>query len=107
LPFSARRNAVEKVKKETRASLSDEHVVIRKRETVLEEVCEIITLPESNPHVSVLEQDHLEIKIPRKVLSQIRSLVKSIASMYCGNSFHNFEHASHVGMCMCDRETIN
>jgi hypothetical protein len=97
LPTSARRNAVEKVGKETRASLSDEHVVIRKRETVLEEVCEIITLPEFNPHVSVLEQDHREIKIPRKVLSQIRSLVKSIASMYCANSFHNFEHASHVG----------
>jgi hypothetical protein len=60
LTSSARRNAVGKVGENARANVADEPIAVP-TDTVLDEVCEIITLPEFNPHVSVHEQDHREI----------------------------------------------
>jgi hypothetical protein len=51
LTISARRYAVEKVEEKARANFDDERIVVP-TDTVLDEVCEIITLPEFNPHVS-------------------------------------------------------
>lgn len=64
----------------------------------LEEVREIITLPEFDTKASH-KQIHLEdMKIPETVVQQLHHLVSSIASMYNKNPFHNFDHASHVVM---------
>jgi hypothetical protein len=60
LTSSARRNAVGKVGENALTNFDDERIVVP-TDTVLDEVCEIITLPEFNPHVSVHEQDHREI----------------------------------------------
>jgi hypothetical protein len=60
LTISARRNAAGKVGEKARATFADERIFVP-TDTVLDEVCEIITLPEFNPHVSVDKQDHREI----------------------------------------------
>jgi hypothetical protein len=49
--ISARRNTVGKVEEYARTNFDDERIVVP-TDTVLDEVCEIITLPEFNPHVS-------------------------------------------------------
>jgi hypothetical protein len=116
LTISARRNAVGKVGENARATFADERIAVP-TDTVLDEVCEIITLPEFNPHVSVHEQDHREIVLSAAgnvcccllmewltvivfrglVNEQLRDLVGKIASMYCvENAFHNFEHVRLV-----------
>lgn len=66
----------------------------------VEEVKEIIALPEfkradSSSHL-VCSPD--EIEIPDVVVGQLCSFVSDIAKMYNNNPFHNFEHASHVLM---------
>ncbi|CAB9521849.1 Receptor-type guanylate cyclase gcy [Seminavis robusta] len=62
----------------------------------LEEVREIITLPEFDHHASL--QNPEDQKIPVEVVEELRLLVSHIASMYNDNPFHNFNHASHVVM---------
>jgi hypothetical protein len=60
--------------------------------TVLEEVSEIITLPNFtmvSSDANVLEE-HVE--------KQLHNYVASIAVLYRNNHFHNYEHASHVTM---------
>jgi hypothetical protein len=114
--ISARRNAVGKVGENARANFADERIAVP-TDTVLDEVCEIITLPEFNPHVSVHEQDHREIVLSAagnvcccllngvahrfvfrcSVTEQLRDLVGKISSMYSvDNAFHNFEHVRLV-----------
>jgi len=67
--------------------------------TLLEEVKEIITLPEfdkkSNKNT---EKEANSIVIPPKAIEELHTYVTSIATMYRNNPFHNFEHASHVMM---------
>ena len=64
-------------------------------QNVLDEVKEIITLP-SEPAKYL--QDPESAILPDEVVAQLRDYVKTIASMYHNNSFHSFEHASHVTM---------
>jgi hypothetical protein len=61
--------------------------------TVLDEVKEIIHLP-SNP--AKYEVDPETIMICPCVLSQLRDFVANISGLYRDNTFHSFEHASHV-----------
>ena len=63
--------------------------------TVLDEVQEIITLPQQ---VVSQEDDLKSVQLEEKVQSQLRAFVSKIGSMYHENSFHSFEHASHVTM---------
>jgi hypothetical protein len=59
----------------------------------LEEVKEIIHLPEFDSKVTKRQKDADTIKIPEVVLDQLKTFVTAIAEMYRDNSFHNFAHA--------------
>jgi class 3 adenylate cyclase len=64
----------------------------------LDEVQEIITLPEFDRSASRNRQDPDTVEISPVVLEQLKMFVTWIASMYRANPFHNFDHASHVLM---------
>ena len=57
--------------------------------TYLEELDEIIELPQHEIDATDVDED--DVVIPAVVLDQLRLLVSEIASMYCRNPFHNFE----------------
>ena len=61
--------------------------------TVLDEVKDIITLP-SKP--AKFNQKPESVELNPIVVTQLRSYVSTIASMYRDHRFHCFEHASHV-----------
>jgi class 3 adenylate cyclase len=64
----------------------------------LEEVQEIITLPEYDATAINNQKNSQNIDLGEAVTEQIRLYVTCIARMYRNNAFHNFEHASHVTM---------
>jgi class 3 adenylate cyclase len=64
---------------------------------VADEVAEFISFPDVDSSASYVDPE--SIQLSSDVLSQLRNYVTTLASMYRGNSFHNFEHASHVTMC--------
>lgn len=66
--------------------------------SVLDEVVEIIHLPEFDVRSARGKVDAEKIELGDSVLQQLRDYVTIIASMYRDNPFHNFEHASHVTM---------
>lgn len=66
--------------------------------TPLEEVQEIIVLPDFDAKAAKKQQDPEIVEIPQDIIKQAHLLVSKIASMYNDNPFHNFEHASHVAM---------
>ena len=61
--------------------------------TVLDEVREIIVLPQEECEYKI---DPQTLELDPSIVSQVQDYVSFIASMYRFNSFHNFEHASHV-----------
>jgi hypothetical protein len=67
-------------------------------QTVLDEVKEIITLPQFDLSSLNIEKDCDHIDMNPKIADQLHDYVWNIASMYRNNPFHNFEHASHVTM---------
>ncbi len=67
------------------------------QEAVLDEVKEVIRLPEYDSKIAAMDED-VSIALPAEVHSQLREYVTAIALMYPENPFHNFQHASHVGM---------
>jgi hypothetical protein len=67
---------------------------------VLEEVTEIIKLPNFDPRAFKDHVDPNTVVLDPKVVSQLKRYVTIIAAMYRNNPFHNFEHASHVAMSM-------
>ena len=60
--------------------------------TQLEEVREIIALPEFDEKAARMQLKPEEVVIPKEVVQQLHNLVGNIASMYNENPFHN---------CMC------
>jgi class 3 adenylate cyclase len=64
----------------------------------LEEVQEIISLPEYDAVAVINQRNSQGIEMEDAVVDQIREYVTCIARMYRKNAFHNFEHASHVTM---------
>jgi class 3 adenylate cyclase len=66
--------------------------------TFLEEVKEIIELPGFDAKKFKDEQSPETVSIDGKVVEQLRDFVTCVATLYRDNSFHNFEHASHVTM---------
>ena len=64
----------------------------------MDEVQEIITLPDFDRTTSRKHQDPETVVIPPAVVEQLKSFVTWIAGMYRNNPFHNFDHASHVLM---------
>jgi len=64
----------------------------------LEDVKEIITLPEFDSKIARQQQDASKNVLPETVVQQVHDFVSCIANMYRDNPFHCFEHASHVLM---------
>jgi Adenylate and Guanylate cyclase catalytic domain len=61
---------------------------------VLDEVCEIITLPKFDELPSQNEMPAYQKQLKPEVVDEVRLYVKSIAHGYHRNHFHNFEHVS-------------
>ena len=59
------------------------------RETPLEEVREIIALPEFDGKAAMKQKDLEKVEIPEDVVQQLHLLVSKIAAMYNANPFHN------------------
>eukprot|EP00538_Stauroneis_constricta_P012496 CAMPEP_0119547406 /NCGR_PEP_ID=MMETSP1352-20130426/1528_1 /TAXON_ID=265584 /ORGANISM="Stauroneis constricta, Strain CCMP1120" /LENGTH=1220 /DNA_ID=CAMNT_0007592327 /DNA_START=199 /DNA_END=3861 /DNA_ORIENTATION=+ len=65
----------------------------------LDEVVEIVNLPEYSETGSSSSRHKASLQpLPKVVVEQLQDYVKTIAQLYRENSFHNFEHASHVTM---------
>lgn len=65
---------------------------------VMDEVCEIITLPQYD-HIPEEDQyDPDDIQLDKNITEQLHDYVCNVAAIYRDNAFHNFEHASHVTM---------
>jgi class 3 adenylate cyclase len=64
----------------------------------LDEVREIITLPEFDSIANCNKTNPETIELPDAVVDQLKMYVTWISSMYRCNPFHNFDHASHVLM---------
>ena len=63
--------------------------------TILEEVTEIIVLPDFDERTT---SSTAEVLLPPAIRAQLHDFVTRIASRYRDNPFHNLEHASHVTM---------
>ncbi|CAB9517992.1 Receptor-type guanylate cyclase gcy [Seminavis robusta] len=63
----------------------------------LDEVCEIIHLPEPGEKTVTWQQPN-DVVIDSAVVDQMREYVSCIAKLYHDNPFHCFDHASHVVM---------
>jgi len=99
----ARREAWESVPRKkglkTQASSNSNRTSSRiEQGTVLEEVKEVIELPDYDDRLSQAPANPASIELNTAVMTQLREYVSLIASMYHGNPFHCFEHASHVTM---------
>jgi len=66
--------------------------------TVLEEVKEVITLPNFDASTFKSMEGPDSIELPSEVMNQLHDYVTKICMMYRNIPFHNFEHASHVTM---------
>jgi hypothetical protein len=62
----------------------------------IEEVKEIITLPQFDRKTAGRQLDVDRVEVPAVVSYQLKDYVKQVADMYRDNAFHNFDHASHV-----------
>jgi hypothetical protein len=66
---------------------------------VLNEVREVIKLPEYNSKYTDTHEDPDSIILDNRIRDQLREYVTAIAATYAdANPFHNFPHASHVAM---------
>jgi hypothetical protein len=68
---------------------------VKKGGTVLDEVVEIIRLPNFSSAASICRAGE-DVKLEDAVVHQLKIYVQTIAQMYNHNAFHNFEHAMHV-----------
>jgi Adenylate and Guanylate cyclase catalytic domain len=92
--IAARREEMKSASKEskrlrqsTKFKLAENHISDIGKKTPLEEVREIITLPEFDGGVKQVNPD--QIKIPQEVVQELHHLVSSIAKLYNKNPFHN------------------
>jgi len=91
----ARRQVLQR-RKTSQAALSAMAGNIGSGTMIVEEVAEIITLPEFDAQACA--GNATSVCLPEKVVEQVHSYVGTVAGMYRDNPFHNFEHASHVTM---------
>jgi hypothetical protein len=79
-------------------SPSDETVPWNRPEgqTVLEEVREIITLPQFDAEAAKKQEDPEKMVLDPAVKDQLHEYVSTLAAMYRDNPFHNYEHARSV-----------
>jgi DNA-binding transcriptional MerR regulator len=77
-----------------------EQQILRRDGMVLDEVQEIVTLPKFDARTQRKKLDPHGVQLSPVVVAQLRQYVESIACQYRDTPFHNFEHASHVTMCV-------
>jgi hypothetical protein len=77
---------------------SAEEAIFAKESNTLDEVEEVVKLPLFNARMQQSRLIADDVELPEKAVEQLLEYVRSIATMYRTNSFHNFEHASHVTM---------
>lgn len=65
---------------------------------LIDDVKEIVHLPEYDGKVVSLQQNPDDVVIPQNVLHQLHDYVSSVCALYRNNAFHNFAHASAVTM---------
>jgi hypothetical protein len=86
----------------TASDMKFEAKVLKQRQTQatnpLDEVVDVITLPQFNARAAQKQVNALNIDLDDKMESELCDYVTTIAAMYRNNPFHNFEHASHVAM---------
>jgi len=68
--------------------------------TVLDEVKEVISLPEFHEDSCSSNNDWKSLELDTVIKDQLKDFVTAVAAMYRDNKFHNFEHASHVAMAV-------
>ena len=66
--------------------------------TVIDEVQEVITLPQFDAKAAKRAMDPESIELAKNVMDQLHDYVRTIAAMYHNNPFHSFDHVSHVNM---------
>jgi len=93
----ARRNAQSSASVSSGSSLVDETKKVTQG-SFLDEVKEIIMLPEFDSKAARRQEDWEKVILPHKVVDQLFNYVSCVANLYRDNPFHNFEHASHVLM---------
>jgi hypothetical protein len=93
----ARRGAQDDVKL-TEVETSDTVLESPNNRQVIEEVREIIALPGFDKVAAERQLQVDSIQLDDKIQAQLRTFVFRIAATYRDNSFHCFEHASHVTM---------
>ena len=82
-----------------RKSRSIDSSILKIGDSYLDEIKEIITLPDFNDHHRGAEkQDPATVDISPEIVGELREYVVCIAQLYNQNPFHNFDHASHVIM---------
>ncbi|CAB9499000.1 Receptor-type guanylate cyclase gcy [Seminavis robusta] len=75
-------------------------VDFNKAEMPLEEVKEIIELPEFDRRAARRQRDNQDVVIADEVIAELREYISVIASLYNQYPFHNFAHASYVVMAV-------
>lgn len=65
---------------------------------VLDEMHDVIYLPKYDAKAAKKQVDPDSVRLPQKVLDQVRDFVNTIATMYRDNPFHTYNHAAHVTM---------
>lgn len=80
---------------DSRVSLDATNLTIQKSPAILEEVTEIIDLPDFENRSASKTPN---VSLPSSVRDQLHDYVTRLASMYREIPFHNLEHASHVTM---------
>ena len=66
--------------------------------TVIDEVQEVITLPQFDAKAAKRAKDPQSIELDKHVMEQLHDYVRTIAALYHNNPFHSFDHVSHVNM---------
>ena len=76
---------------------ADEGAVETDTHMVIDEVREIITLPDEN-FSELIKGSEQHVTLHPAVCDELKDYVTNIAALYNDNPFHNYEHASHVAM---------
>ena len=96
----ARRQSIKQIQTTSRKSarIVDDDLFVDDFTRPLDEVKEIIMLPEFDHRAAAGQVNPDDVYIEAKVIEQLRTYVTTISRLYYDNPFHCFEHASHVVM---------
>jgi Adenylate and Guanylate cyclase catalytic domain len=96
--FFFRRASNESSFQSSDADYSSTEFVGNTTDTVINEVVEIIDIPEFDSRTSHDSLDPSAVELDDVIRQEVKDFVKTIALLYRDNPFHNYEHASHVTM---------